>query len=82
MRKIFFTNTAHKDFRSLERRIQERVLGALSRIRNNPYKYLKKLVGYPYYRLRVGDYRVIIQLEEDSIIVLRIGHRKNIYKLP
>ena len=34
------------------------------------------------YKLRIGDYRVIIDLEKDKLIVLiiKIGHRKNVYK--
>jgi len=41
-----------------------------------------KLVGDPGYRLRVGDYRVILDIDEGNlfILVIKIGHRKKIYK--
>jgi mRNA interferase RelE/StbE len=32
------------------------------------------------YRFRVGDYRVIFDLEGDEIVVLRVGHRREIYR--
>jgi mRNA interferase RelE/StbE len=40
-----------------------------------------KLVGDPGYKLRVGDYRVIIDIDNKklTILVLKAGHRKNIY---
>ncbi|MEM4258797.1 MAG: type II toxin-antitoxin system RelE/ParE family toxin [Candidatus Thermoplasmatota archaeon] len=42
---------------------------------------MTKLVGDPGYKLRVGDYRVILEIEKEKlvILVLIIGHRKNIY---
>ena len=41
----------------------------------------KKLKDSPYWRIRVGDYRVIYRIEEDRLLVLvvRIGHRKDVY---
>jgi mRNA interferase RelE/StbE len=41
-----------------------------------------KTVGDPYFRLRVGDYRVIFDIQNDMlrILVLKVGHRKNVYK--
>jgi mRNA interferase RelE/StbE len=32
------------------------------------------------YRFRIGDYRVIFDIEGDEIVVLRVGHRKEIYR--
>jgi mRNA interferase RelE/StbE len=39
--------------------------------------------GAPYWRLRVGDYRVIYEIHDDRLLVLviRIGHRGNVYRL-
>ncbi|MFX0098978.1 MAG: type II toxin-antitoxin system RelE/ParE family toxin [Candidatus Hodarchaeota archaeon] len=44
--------------------------------------FIKKLVGFPYYRIRVGDYRVIFDVQDDKLIVLilEVGNRKKIYK--
>ncbi|MEK6868352.1 MAG: type II toxin-antitoxin system RelE/ParE family toxin [Nanoarchaeota archaeon] len=46
-----------------------------------PESYVEKLVGIPGYKFRVGDYRVILDLENDRllILVIKVGHRKNVY---
>ena len=48
----------------------------------DPFSYFDKLTGINAYKLRVGDYRVIADIDktEIKIIVVKIGHRKNIYK--
>jgi len=80
--EIIFTDTSRKQFKKLEKDAQERIIKALERIRIRPEAHVKKLVGDPGYRLRVGEYRVIIEIEKDELIILviKIGHRKNIYK--
>jgi len=79
---IIFTDTSRRQFRKLEKDVQERIINALERIRIRPESYVKKLVGDPGYRLRVGDYRVIFDIQKSELIILviKIGHRKNIYK--
>jgi mRNA interferase RelE/StbE len=40
-----------------------------------------KLVGVEgVYRVRVGDYRVVYRIEDDELLVLKIGHRGDVYK--
>jgi len=77
--EIEFTKSALKDLKSLPRDIQERVIGVLLRIRSNPYRYSKKLAGTDFYKVRVGDYRIINWIS-DKIYVLKIAHRKKIYR--
>jgi mRNA interferase RelE/StbE len=81
--EITFTDTSRKQFRKLEKDVQERIIKALERIRIRPESYVRKLVGDPGYRLRVGDYRVILDIQKSELIILviKIGHRKNIYKI-
>ena len=80
--EITFTDTSRKQFRKLEKDVQERIITALERIRIRPESFVKKLVGDPGYRLRVGDYRVILDIQKSELVILviKIGHRKNIYK--
>ncbi|MCK5176672.1 MAG: type II toxin-antitoxin system RelE/ParE family toxin [Candidatus Aenigmarchaeota archaeon] len=49
---------------------------------DEPKYYLQMLVDIKGYKLRIGDYRAIIELNENDkiIIVLLVGHRSNIYK--
>ncbi len=82
MYDIEFSQTAEKQFFKLNRNIQLRIISILERIRIRPYSSIIKLVGSRYFRLRAGDYRVIVDVEDSKllIMVIEIGHRKNIYK--
>jgi mRNA interferase RelE/StbE len=80
---IEFTIRAEKQFSKLELKIKEHILGVLDRIKIRPYSFAKKLVGTKYYKLRAGDYRIILDIRNERLIILilEIGHRKNIYKM-
>ncbi|HJX05645.1 MAG TPA: type II toxin-antitoxin system RelE/ParE family toxin [Candidatus Nanoarchaeia archaeon] len=81
MYEIEFSQTAEKQLLKLDQKIQIRIISTLERVRIRPYPHVKKLVGSPYFRLRVGDYRVILDIKEDKLIiyVIEVGHRKHIY---
>jgi len=81
MYEIEFSKTAEKELYKLDKEIQLRVISALERIRIRPYSYVKRLVGSQYFRLRIGDYRVILDIRENklTIFVIKLGHRKSIY---
>ena len=80
--QIFFTDRASKQLKKLEKNNQERIIKSLERIRIRPETHVTKLVGDPGYKLRVGNYRVILDIEKEKlvILVLIIGHRKIIYE--
>ena len=67
----------------LTNNIKERIVVALERLRIRPGSCdIKKLVGMQGYRFRVGDYRVIFDMDKDKLIILvllHIGYRRNIY---
>ena len=77
-----FTDTFRKQFSKLEKLIQQRIITALERIRIRPDYFVKRLVGSPYYRMRIGDYRIILDIKHDKLVILvmELGHRRNIYK--
>ena len=80
--KIVFSDKAFKQLKKLENDIQERIIKVLERIRIRPESFVTKIVGDPGYRLRVGEYRVIVDIDNDKllILVIKIGHRSKIYK--
>ncbi len=82
MYTVEISDYAKKQLRKLPEDVQDRVIYALDRIKIRPEAYLTKLVGEPSYKLRVGDYRVIIDLDmpKQLILITKVGHRKNIYK--
>jgi mRNA interferase RelE/StbE len=79
--EILFTKTAKEELEKLENFTHKRIISVLERIRIRPESYLKRLTGVPYFRLRVGDYRLILDLQKDKLIILvvMLGHRKKIY---
>ncbi len=82
MYKIIFSQGAEKEFLKLDKQVQERIIRAFTKLLINPKRNLEKLVGLPYYKLRISDYRLIIKLDEQNQIIniMKVGHRKNIYK--
>jgi len=80
--QIFFTDKAKKQLEKFEKVDRERIIKSLERIRIRPEAHITKIVGDPGYKLRVGNYRVILEIEKNKLIilVLIIGHRKNIYE--
>ena len=81
MYSIIFNPFAEKQLKKLDNNLQRRILDVLNRIRIRPHRFIKRLVGSPYFRLRVGDYRIILDIQNDKlvIVVVELGHRKNIY---
>ena len=82
MYDILYSEKAIKQLEKLEKQVRERIILSLERSRIRPYANIKKLVGNPFFSLRVGDYRVILSIENNElkILVVEIGHRRNIYQ--
>ena len=80
--QLVYTHRAFRDIRRLEDNVKKRIGKSLERYREEPLKYASQLIDSKLgmYRFRIGDYRVIFDIEDDEIIVLRVGHRKNIYR--
>jgi len=81
MYEIIFSEKAEKQLKKLEKDVQGRIISVLERIRIRPESYIERLVGEQVYKLRVGDYRVIMDIDKNRLIVLilKVGHRKNVY---
>ena len=80
--ELVYTNRAIKDIQKLDPEIKKRIGKALLRYEENPLNYSEKLIDPKLgtYRFRIGDYRVIFDIEGKDIVVLRVGHRRDIYK--
>lgn len=82
MYELIYSQKYKKQFDKLSQNKKIRVIKTLERCRIRPYFHVKKLVANPYFRLRVGDLRVILNIIDKKlvVIVIEIGQRKNIYK--
>lgn len=89
MHEVYLTRRAQKEVKKLGHEAQERVLEAIDDLMENPTpRGCRNLKGdlfgdeLDYYRIRVGDYRVIYTLEaEDAdVLVVRVRHRSEAYE--
>ena len=80
--EVIFSEYADKQLAKLPLVVQERIVSTIKRCQVRPFSHVKKLVASKYFRLRVGEYRVIMDIIEHKLVihVIEIGHRKNIYK--
>lgn len=80
--KIVYAKRAERDIDRLDQETKERIKEALEKYSDSPLNYSRKMIDQALgtYRFRVGDYRVIFDIEGEQIIILRVGHRKDIYR--
>jgi mRNA interferase RelE/StbE len=79
---VVVTPTARRDVRRLDPQIRRRVLGALDELIDDPRGgKLRKLTGHNDFRLRVGDWRVIVELDDNAraIVVHHVLPRGRVY---
>lgn len=71
-----------EELKELDLELAKRIILKINDLKLAPYHFVEKLTGSICWRLRVGDYRIIINIDEEKkeIQVLKIGHRKKIYK--
>ncbi|WP_194954472.1 type II toxin-antitoxin system RelE family toxin [Sphingopyxis solisilvae] len=81
-----FDAAARRQLRKLPRNVGEQILAGLQQIAalENPRQRGKAMVGERkgYWRYRIGDYRVIVRIEDQRlvIVVIAIGHRREVYR--
>lgn len=81
--RIDFTGRARRDLASLDRPARVRVATAIELLGTTPRPpKATPLKGRPGWRIRVGDYRVIYEIEDDVLLIeiVRIGHRGKVYR--
>ena len=82
--RLVFKPSAERAFLALPKEVQRRLDARLLGLQDNPRQSgVKALTGAAgVYRLRVGDYRVLYEIHDDSVIVLvlKIGHRREVYR--
>lgn len=80
--ELVYTRRAERDIEKLEPNVKDRIGKALLRYSEEPLKFAEKLSDpiLGEYRFRIGDYRVIFDLQGNEIVPLRVGHRREIYR--
>jgi mRNA interferase RelE/StbE len=82
--RIVITSSAEKTLKRLPEQDQVKIVGEIRRLEFDPKPYgVRKMAGFEaVFRIRVGDYRIIYEIEDRRIIItiLKIGHRKDVYR--
>ncbi len=81
---VVWPRAAQKMLARLPPEMQERIIDHVESIAEEPFAYVRKVEGSPYHRLRVGDYRVVMQITAShlTIHVVRVAPRKNAHRGP
>jgi mRNA interferase RelE/StbE len=84
--RLFIKATAAKELRAIPRkRDRQRIVKRIQDLANDPRpRGSQKLSGREKYRIRLGSYRIIYSIEQVELVVyvVKIGHRKNVYRAP
>ena len=81
--KVFFKKSVEKDLRSIPKKELLKILNKIESLQDNPRPIgCEKLTGQERYRLRQGKYRIVYSIQDNklTIWVVKVGHRKEIYK--
>ncbi len=79
---IIWHDASQDDLKSLDRQVAARIVKKIRSIELNPYRFVEHLEGYPFFKLRIGDYRAILDINaaEGKVKVILVGHRSKVYK--
>ncbi len=82
MYEIIFDEEAIEFLEKIEKNTRKRIYNKIISTKQDPFHYFERLIGRSEFKLRVGDYRAIADIDETTkrISILVIDHRKNIYK--
>jgi mRNA interferase RelE/StbE len=80
---LYHPAVGEEDVPQIPRNLRRRIADAIeSRLVHSPHQYgaplRKTLKGY--WKLRVGDYRIIYKVDKDEVLILAIRHRKTVYE--
>ena len=84
--QVEFAASAKKEFDRLPSKLQDKIVEALRFLAENPFSEflkIKKLRGVDsLYRIRIGDYRLVYEVRSNLLVILviKIGHRREIYR--
>lgn len=78
---IEYSDQALATIEGLERQVGKRIVAKLGEATKNPLHYFQRMSNSELYKLRAGDYRMLAELSfaRETIFVVKIGHRKNVY---
>jgi mRNA interferase RelE/StbE len=80
MHEIVFDEEAINFLNKLQKKIRKRIYNKIISTKDNPFHFFERLEGRKDYKLRIGNYRAIADIDSKRIEIIFIGHRRNVYK--
>jgi mRNA interferase RelE/StbE len=79
---IIWSPKSRDGLMSLDKGIASRMIKRVEELKFTPYHFIDRITDTNLWKVRVGDYRAILDMDErkKEIHVLKVGHRKNIYR--
>ena len=80
--RLVYVPTAAKYLLSIDKRDSHRIINKIEQYVHSasPLHFASKLEGFDAYRYRVGHYRVVFEYEHDTVFILVIDKRKDVYR--
>lgn len=78
---VLWSLRSARQLKKLDKKQARRIRDAVLEITDNPFIAVRKLSDSAFFRMRVGDYRVIMDLQQGKMIifVVEVAHRRRIY---
>lgn len=79
---LVYTKTASRDIQKLDMVAKKRIKKKIESYSLDPIVFAKKLVDSSIggWRWRIGNYRIVFDIDGNNIVILRVGHRREIYR--
>ncbi|HZY70144.1 MAG TPA: type II toxin-antitoxin system RelE/ParE family toxin [Thermoplasmata archaeon] len=79
--EIIWSDSAIRLLRKLDRGVARRIFDRVGQLSGDPFRWVRRMSGVSAYRLRVGDYRILLDIDEGRlrVLVVEMGHRESVY---
>jgi mRNA interferase RelE/StbE len=81
--EILFKESVYKELKSVPKTDLKKILSKIERLADNPRPAgSQKLTGFELYRVRQGQYRIVYSIQDNELLihVVKVGHRKDVYR--
>ena len=81
--EIFFRESVWKELKKVPKADLKKIISRIEQLGNDPRPMgCEKLTGHEFYRIRVGNYRIVYSIQDNELTVwvVKDGHRKDVYR--
>ena len=80
--RITWSQVAAAQREKIDRSVRKRIIEKIEQAATDPQRFTTRLVGSPFSRLRIGDWRVILKIEEGTVqvLIIEVKHRRNFFR--